>query len=55
MSFFFNLFTNTNVYDIIGVLVMNWLANSIPFDVSIYFSFGKSNGTVFVFNDLFIE
>ena len=29
--FFKNLFTNTNVYDIIGVLVMNWLANSKKF------------------------
>ena len=52
------IFINTNVYDMIVVLVMNWLVNSEKcsrylFDVSTYFSFGKSDGILF--STLFIE
>ena len=52
------IFINTNVYDMIVVLVMNWLVNvrnfsRYLFDVSTYFSFGKSDGILF--SNLFIE
>ncbi len=54
----FYIFINTNVYDMIVVLVMNWLVNvrnfsRYLFDVSTYFSFGKSDGILF--GNLFIE
>ena len=54
----FYIFINTNVYDMIVVLVMNWLVNvrnfsRYLFDVSSYFSFGKSDGILF--SNLFTE
>ncbi len=57
-SIFFIFFINTNVYDMIVVLVINWLVNvrnfsRYLFDVSTYFSFGKSDGILF--SNLFIE
>ena len=57
-SIIFIFFINTNVYDMIVVLVMNWLVNvknfsRYLFDVSTYFSFGKSDGILF--SNLFIE
>ena len=56
--FFCIIFINTNVYDMIVVLVMNWLVNvrnfsRYLFDVCTYFSFGKSDGILF--SNLFIE
>ena len=56
--FFCIIFIHTNVYDMIVVLVMNWLVNlrnfsRYLFDVSSYFSFGKSDGILF--SNLFIE
>ncbi len=57
-SIIFIFFINTNVYDMIVVLVINWLVNvrnfsRYLFDVSTYFSFGKSDGILF--SNLFIE
>ena len=57
-SIIFIFFINTNVYDMIVVLVMNWLVNvrnfsRYLFDVSTYFSFVKSDGILF--SNLFIE
>ena len=54
----FYIFIHTNVYDMIVVLVMNWLVNvrnfsRYLFDVSTYFSFGKSDGILL--SNLFIE
>ncbi len=51
-SIIFIFFINTNVYDMIVVLVINWLVNvrnlsRYLFDVSTYFSFGKSDGILF--------